>query len=259
MMRARLPHAPSELAAVLPHGRQPTSWLTRAQRAPRLLRRAARHSWRTHRPLFLVVYGGALAVCGAAALLPLLAGRSPLYAYVEWMTASGPGEGAMTAASGALLLLAGVAFARAGWRSGERAWLAAGAGCVWLALDELLMLHERANSHLAAAGVPRPFGVVDQDLYVFAAYGVGAALLAWRLLPRLLARRALCAPLCIALVCFALSEAADAVPWASLDRPARGLLGPFEEIAKTLGVVSLLLYAGLLAHRVERERRGGAA
>ena len=56
---------------------------------------------------------------------------------------------------------------------GEAAvWLIAGLGAIWLAFDEVAQIHETLAGLMERANVPRPFGVLDYDFYIFGFYGL---------------------------------------------------------------------------------------
>lgn len=90
--------------------------------------------------------------------------------------------------AGAVLLFAagllGVATWR-GWRCapGSPYWLIAGAGLIYLAIDERLSLHERIGRRLDAEGVPTPPGINHLDDLVLASFalaGLAVTLVSWR-------------------------------------------------------------------------------
>lgn len=214
----------------------------------RALIRAVCDSFALHRSFLVRAYAGAIAVCGIIAVVPFLLGRSPLYCYTD-LPGDGPFGGVMTAVSGFGLASAGALLFVASRYLDDRhalAWWVAIVGCVWLAMDETLMWHEAINDWLDGAGVPRFLGFADRDMYVFAAYGLVAGIVGWRLWPTIMAHPGALFPLAASVAFFGLSELADMPRWDTLSRVEKGLLGPFEEIAKTLGVLSIMLYPMLL-------------
>lgn len=213
--------------------------------SPRLIDALA-SSWRRHRGLLLPAYAGALVVCVVAAI----AGEG-LHYYVDFRDGGGRFRGLMSLASGFCL----VAF---GWSLLERSaiardrgerltWVAAGLLGVLLAFDEVAQFHEAASHLLARRGLPAPPGM-DHDLYVFGAYAVIAALLAWRLRGPLSHVRDVLLPTTVAVACFAISQAFDLVPWAALSHDTQQWVGAGEEAFKCMGSWSLAL-TGLVLSR----------
>ena len=197
-----------------------------------------------------------LLFAGAALLLASLASHvvydNALYFFDDLRFASGTLQGILTTLNGCLLFSGGVLFLRAGLLRAKRsrdvatvtAVTALGLFLVWLALDEIQMIHERLAEVLAGAGFPKPPTGGDQDIYVFAAYG----LLLLALTPGIARAFGPGTPtrflLKTTLAFYCGSFALDALPWSELDTAQRLLVGPPEEILKTLGGVAALM-AGL--------------
>jgi hypothetical protein len=128
-------------------------------------------------------------------------------------------------------------------------WVVAGIGVIYLGLDEILKIHEFLTWKMADLGIPKLFGI-DQDVYIFAIYGIAALLIGLKLLPSVSYYRQAILPLVATFIFFALSEIIDFIPWFSLTHNQQMFLGPIEEIFKTMGEWSFLLYAGLLLEEV---------
>lgn len=128
-------------------------------------------------------------------------------------------------------------------------WLIAGMGIIFVGLDEILMIHEYLTWKMQDMGIPKPMGI-DQDIFVFAAYGVAALIIGIKLLPFIRHYGKAIFPLVAMLVFMGASQVIDFIPWDSLTYPQQMVLGPTEEILKTMGEWSLLLYAGLLNEEV---------
>ena len=191
----------------------------------------------TSRAVALGVLGAALGVLGVAAWLHV-SGRLPAYAlfgdarsmaelpyYAGWMSDAG----VLLWWSGASVL--GLAALVSAPRDGPlAAWLGAGAGLTaLLALDDVLLLHERAIPELT--GLPQ--------IAVYAGYAGLTLGWLWRWRRRHLAgERAL---LGAALALFAASVALDALPRAL--RPWGEAHALVEDGAKWLGIVAWTLWA----------------
>lgn len=218
-----------------------------------------RGTWRPTRLHALLLGAGAIA-CIAAALVGHYRFGDSLYLYRDVKGMTGAFQGSMTAVSGFLLVAAAVLMARAAELLHRRAAPAARSALVFalllafLAFDEVVMVHEWAAEKLDHLGIPKPFGI-DQDIYVFAVYGVVAALCAIRLVPLALAHRRLL-PLLVLMVAFAFaSEGADFVPWDSLSLHEQTWLGPIEEGTKTMATLCAVLWTHGLLDEVERAAR----
>lgn len=207
------------------------------------------HSWRRHRLLLLGVWTAVAVACGLAVA------SSGLHLFVDFREpGSGRWAGLMTvfsafcfAMSGfALLVIARRALRRWGRSLPTIAWVMGGLGSVVLALDEIAQVHESAARRLAAWGVPEPFGIGDQDLYVFALYGLTALFVLFGTWPQLARWRETWLPGAVALGCFAVSGLADTLPWEQMTAAQRGLWGPIEETSKTLGSANLAVFGLLL-------------
>jgi len=219
--------------------------------------RPLRESFDAHRRFVLVSYGIAVVVCVVMAAAPYLVGFTPLFMYADIGQFQGGLAGAATALSAFFLASTGVLFVVIGRQLAivraerrNRWWYLIGCAFVFLALDELLMWHERLTARMEAWDVARAFGFADQDAYIFIAYGLFAALVGSRLLPTISTSRLTILPLIVAVTLFVLSTLVDLVPWSSLSRNQRGVLGPLEEGLKTLGSWSSLMYAVLLLEDV---------
>lgn len=148
--------------------------------------------------------------------------------------------GAITACSGGSLLWAGWNWIALGRTERDRWLVGLGACLSWLALDELLQVHEGLTHWLVAAGLPRPFGF-EQDVYVFAAYALAMApclLAAW---PRLRSHRAGLPLMTLALALAAVSQGMDMLPWELLSQGEQQWVGAVEESTKTLATFALAL------------------
>ncbi len=222
-------------------------------------------------PLYII----ALVILIAAAAVGKLRWSNSLYFLEDLKFAAGTGQGALTVVNGLMLgaaatLLAVVAHqlplmgaveGRAGTGLGERfslPWLAFAALALVLALDEVLMAHEYVAYRLDRGGVPRVFGVIDQDFFVFSIYGVAVLTVLWFALPTIVEFGSAVLPLCAFGLFMIVSQMIDFVPWHELTRTQQQILGPAEEAFKCLGGFSLMLYGVVLAHDVV-ERRVEAA
>jgi hypothetical protein len=202
-----------------------------------------------------VLLAGAL-LCAAAAWLGQLRFGSSLYLFADVKGKPGALQGAMTALGS--FLLAGGAFLwlRAGQLLRRAADPAASGGfafaalLVWLAFDEVVMVHEWAAAKMLAWSVPAPWGT-DRDAYVFAAYGLCALACLWRVLPvvrRVAAARSL---LLLAVAFAAGSQALDLAPWDGLGPDRQCWLGPLEEGLKFLATLAGALLAHALLDGIE--------
>lgn len=210
--------------------------------------------WRAHRRLLLAAWGATLALCALAVWL-----GQGLYYFLDFRDGGGRWAGVFSVLSAGCFALAGFGLllvARLTLRRGAgdtAAWVFGGLGAIFLALDDLLQLHESAARVLARSGVPAPFGL-DRDLYVLAAYGA-AALYAMRgVWPRLRVWRRAWLPGAAALLGFAGSAGVDFLPWEALSRAAQQGFGAAEEIAKTFGSVNLALFAMVLVEQAAAPR-----
>ena len=206
-----------------------------------------------------VLLGGAV-VCVAAALIGEFRFGSSLYLYTDLKNESGAFEGSMTVVSAFLLVVAAVYSFRCSevLRSRDARTANGFAGfaalLMFLAFDELAMFHEWVAEKLEAHRVWKPLGI-DQDVYVFAAYGVIAAWTLYRMRAPLLRHRA-AATLLVGMVAFAVgSEAVDFVPWEPLSDLAKAWLGPLEEGLKTMATLCGALYGHALLDAIERDQR----
>jgi len=219
------------------------------------LGRAAVCSWRLHRRLLLwCLLGGMVACCGVV-LFGVARGKNPLYYFTDFACV-GFG-GVMTLVSGQCLGTAGVLLLVRAWQresAGLRTvlgWALLGGGAIALSADEVLLIHEHETAALATLGIPKVFGALDQDVYVFIFYGLAAAALLVMLWSEILSRPDAVFPLVAAGAFFAASEAVDFIPWRFLSSTQQAVLGPLEEILKTMGSWSLLLYGAILVARAD--------
>ena len=133
-----------------------------------------------------VVIGGSLALIGALVMLGVRHGNAARH-FSEGRTG--------TYASAALLIASAVlAMAAARRLTGQkfaRFWLLAGAGFVFLAADELAMIHEKTDKWIhIGLGWDRDHPVTDQiDGAIIVLYGMAALAWAWRYRDRLLRLR----------------------------------------------------------------------
>lgn len=209
-----------------------------------------RESWRRHRRFLHAMNLGFLVV----ALLAAWAGRG-LYFYTDFREDGKRFAGLMTVASSfslitfaVLLHFAGMQIARrVGWSRVPVAWIALGAFGVWLAADELVMLHETGVRMLVRAGVPRFLWVVDQDFYIFAVYGLVLLVALAVLVPDLQRRGHTLGPLALAVTGFLTSQALDSLPWDALAPWVRQVVGTAEEMFKCFGTFNLAVFGWLVA------------
>lgn len=216
---------------------------------------AIRRSWREHHRVLLIAWGIALAACVLAAW------SAGIYYFLDFrLPGFGKWAGTFTvlssfclAGSGLCLLLV----ARRSYRVGQSlvrtvAWTLGGIGGVYLGLDDLLQLHESMERRLAAHGVPRVFGIGDQDVYVFFFYGVVALFVARFVGRDLLKWNDTWLPGLVAVGLAMVSLIVDLAPWEQLTRAQQDFWGPVEEITKTLGAMNLALMAMLLVEASAR-------
>lgn len=221
---------------------RPTTWT-----------RVLADSWRQHRRLLLPAYVGGAFVC----LLAAIAGKG-LYFYTDFRDGGGRFAGVMSLASGFALLAFGWSLfgmsAHARSRGERAAWVGFGLLGVLLAFDEIAQLHEPIARAIARANIVGPLWL-DPDLYVFGFYGLVAGAMSLYLWPRLRTVPELALPAAVALVCFAISQGFDLLPWDRLSPSTQQWVGASEEGFKCLGSWSLAL-VGLLLPRTAlgRER-----
>jgi hypothetical protein len=192
-------------------------------------------------------------VCVVAILVGDMRFGSPLYLYSDVKGKPGTLQGTMTAVSGFLLVASAIFFAMAGATLRQRGQRGLPLVClagllVLLAFDEVVMLHEWAAHKLDSIGTPRLFGI-DQDIYVFFAYGVISLACLLPMLDLLRHERAIRPLGNLALLFAACSETMDFVPWDSLTVTQQHILGPLEEAAKTMATFCAALYAHALMQR----------
>lgn len=219
-------------------------------------------SYQKHRTLIVLNLAGVLVALAILTVVGWAKFDSSLYFYGDLNIVDGRfGAGAMTVFSGMCLFISGALFitgARMQYlsRSVNQSsdgnywwWLIAGAGLVYLGFDEIVMIHEYLTMKLAQFGVPKPFGI-DQDLYIFAGYAFVACVVGIKLIPSIIRHRNAVFPLAALIVFFAASEVIDMIPWDSLSGFQKSIFGPAEEILKTMGSWSAVLYAELLLEDV---------
>jgi len=164
--------------------------------------------------------------------------------------------------SGALLLASSVIAALLAYDTrapGDRrlriVWLTAAAAAFWLALDELLLIHERLDIWLHRGvldplwGLPTDHPVTDRiDDTIVVLYGVVAAAFLWRERRLLMRFPAMIACFTAAAALFAAMVALDIGPWRSVfgHRLAAWIATAEESIKLLAGV---LIVCGLLAAR----------
>lgn len=226
---------------------------------------AIRESLQAHRKLFVRFYVVGTIVLVAAAVLGEVKWGNSLFFFTDLPESERPGQGAFTAvssislgAAAVLVLLVARQLGRTGthrryvWR-----WQATAAGLAVLSFDEILLIHEWVAYRLEMAEAPKLLGI-DHDLYVWMVYGIVALWLGWGLLPSIMARRSTLFPLAAMVTLFIASEATDLVPWDGLSDTQKRIFGPTEEILKTLGSASAVLYAFLLLeHAIQNTEAEG--
>ncbi len=191
--------------------------------------------------------GRALALCAAACAVASYWGLrfygDTGYLFREVLDPEFP-AGAITACSGGLLLWAGWTWAALG-RTHRDPWaMGLGFGLGWLAVDEVLQVHEHLTHWLVAAEAPRPLGL-EQDVYVFAAYALVLAPCLVAVLTRV--RRSEGLPLfLLAMGLAAFSQGMDMLPWNRLGPVERQWVGAAEEATKTLATVAFALASARL-------------
>lgn len=209
---------------------------------------------------------GGLAVGVLAAWVGDAIGGHPGYLFVEFRT-EGQYAGVMTAASAfflgagaaALLVVAALMRAAAETRRLALPWAVAGAGLLLLGADDLLMLHEIAGYRLDRMGVPRILGV-SYDQYAVVAYGAVTLLVLGRLLESLRVHWRAVFPLAVALVMFLLAGLVDlAVPVERLGPRWQAVLGPLDQIAKSVGAFMMFAFANVMLVSVARAGGRGSA
>ncbi len=216
---------------------------------------ACRRSWQEHHRLMLVTWAIGIAAC-------VLAVRAAgLYYFLDFRPPGmGPWAGSFSVLSAFCLAGAGLCLlivARRSYRVGRSkvrtvAWTLGGLGGVYLGLDDLLQIHERASRQLAAHGVPKMFGLGDQDVYVFFCYGVVALFVARFVGRDLLRWNDTWLPGLLAVALAMVSLLVDLAPWRSLTPAQQALWGPIEEVAKTLGAMNLAMMGMLLVEAAGR-------
>jgi hypothetical protein len=220
-------------------------------------------SFRDRRHLLVPVYLSVLLVLLLLSYTSWLKFGEPLYFYGD--IAGGDGEqrfgaGAATVGGSMFLVVAGVFFlfvtrlfflmqAKPLITQSRWWWFVAGVGAIFLGLDEILMIHEYLTWKMQDIGVPKPLGI-DQDIFVFAAYGIVAVILAIKLWPSIYHYKRVIFPLVATFIFMAATEVVDMIPWESLSLDQKMILGSFEEILKTMGEWSLFLYAGMLVEEI---------
>lgn len=227
-------------------------------------RSAISESFHQYKNLMVVNFVGLFAVLVVLSVVGQLKFDSSLYFYSDVGTSGRFGSGAMTVVSGMCFFIGGallVSCARllylhrgaAAEKGNAHRWFAlAGLGIIYLGFDDIVMVHEYLTIKMTQIGVPKLFGI-DQDVYIFAAYGIVALVAMIKLLPSVFHYRLAFFPLAAMVAFFVLSEAVDFIPWDSLNDIQRMILGPTEEILKTMGSWSAVLYAELLLENIVTE------
>ena len=222
---------------------------------------AVPESFQRHKKLIVLNLAGLFAALVLLSAVGQFRFGSTLYFYSDIGANGKFGAGAMTVVSGMCLFVSGawlissarLVFLHRGSQAeaGDRPWwfLIAGLGAIFLGLDEILMVHEYLTLKMDQFGVPKLFGI-DQDLYIFAVYGILAFVVLLKLLPSIHRHRNAIFPLAAVIAFFALSEVVDMIPWDALTGDQKTILGPTEEILKTMGAWSAALYTELLLESV---------
>ncbi|MCG8461073.1 MAG: hypothetical protein MI919_32720 [Holophagales bacterium] len=200
-------------------------------------------------------------------LISLLTGRHTLFFFIDIPESRRFGGGLATAISSFALVAAGTGlYVRSRMSLADpadsRGLTFAALGTVWLAMDELLMIHEWLTSRMDRVGIPKLFGVLDQDLLIFLGYAGLAILVGLRLLPLLHRHRQVGAPLVLAGAFYFGTQVVDVIPWDRLTALQQSVLGPLEEILKTLGSASLAIWSLLIVEEALRDHpphAGGAS
>ena len=226
------------------------------------LKTACEEGFRRNSRFLVLGWIGGVVIC----LFAVWAGDG-IYYYLDFRWSGKPLSGLMSLASGFCLvacgwgLLVGArrAMRRPGGGGEAAAWLIAGLGSIWLAFDEVAQIHESLAMLMEQTKLPRPFGVLDYDLYIFGAYAVALVVVLWMLWPARRALEPVMLPLSVAIVCFAISEMMDQVPWDQLTREGQKWVGSIEEVSKTLGCWTLAMCGLLCADASEEGLRGKAA
>lgn len=216
--------------------------------------------WRRHARFLALSWLVAVAVCVFVAWL-----GDGLYFYTDFRENGRRFGGLMSLASGFCLMGCGWSFlvpARRALRTPGHGreflgWLNAGLGCVLLAFDEVAQLHESVAHWLVRHHVPGPLGL-DQDLYVFGFYALGLVLVFVLLWPFRRPLEPALLPLLVAILCFALSEVVDELPWSAMTHQTQQWVGALEEIYKTLGSWSIAMCGLLTADEDTRGIGSGA-
>ena len=207
-------------------------------------------AWKRHTRFLVLSWLGGIAVCAGMAWY----GHGILF-FTDFREDGRRFAGIMSLASGFCLLAAGMLLfvpARRAHRTPGHGremlgWLLGGFGGIVLAFDEVAQLHEPAAHLLARLGVPQPFGVLDHDLYIFAAYAAGLVLVHVLLWPYRHPLEPVMLPMLVAILCFAMSEVVDQIPWNSMDHSMQLWVGTLEEAYKVLGAWTLAMCSLLTA------------
>lgn len=213
-------------------------------------------AWRRHVRFLGLGWLAGAALCAYAGW----AGEG-LYYYLDYKWNGRPNAGLMTLVSGFCLVACGwgqfVAARRARRepRGANEAlgFTLGGLGCIVLAFDEVIMLHERAAHVLARLHVPRPFGVFDLDSYIFLLYLAGLVHVLTLLWPTRRPLEPAMLPLLVAIACMAGSEALDQLPWDQMTHATQQVVGAFEEGLKVFASWSLAMVGLLVADEATRQ------
>jgi hypothetical protein len=188
---------------------------------------AWKRSWQEHWRLLCVAWAIGLAACAVAVR------AAGLYYFLDFRPKGmGPWAGSFSVLS---------------------AFMLAGCGlCLLLLARRSFRLRQSPARKLAAGGVPRVFGLGDQDLYVFFFYGVVALFVARFSGRDLLRWNDTWLPGLLAVACAMVSLLVDLAPWEQLTPGQQSLWGPIEEVAKTLGTLNFTLMGVLLVEAAAR-------
>lgn len=213
-------------------------------------------SWREHHRLLIAAWVSTIVLCSLAAWF-----GQGVYYFLDFRDGSGRWAGLFSVLSAgclavggfAMLMVARLTRMNPGARPAATAWVFGGLGGIFLSLDDLTQIHESVARVLGRIGIPAPLGYGDQDVYVFAAYGMGALYAVWTVRHQLAGWPRAWLPGALAIACFAASQGVDLVPWDALARPEQEWWGSIEEVFKTLGCVNFALFGALVVENAARD------
>lgn len=230
------------------------------------LGRTAYYSFVNHWRLLVISY----TLVGLGLALATIAGYIQydltLYYFMDVLDGGGRfGAGLVTAFSTMCFVLTGALFiltARALLASDQESrqpsaawwWIVAGIGLIYLGMDELMKIHEELTVQMQKNGVPKLFGAIEQDFYIVVIYAIVTLWLGTKLAPAIWQYRRSIFPLIMMLAFFVLSQAVDFIPWDAMTGRQKAVFGPLEEIFKTVGTWSAVLYGVLLLEEVTAQR-----